>query len=81
MLLSGELWLQEKVPTSRAPNPDRVSGAGLAVRHAIGLGTARRLADPIMELEIEPRRPGQRSIRDLRRQVGNVFARWRDTSQ
>jgi hypothetical protein len=34
-----------------------------------------------MELEIDPRRPGQQSIHGSRRQVGNVFARWRDTSQ
>jgi len=34
-----------------------------------------------MELEIEPRRPRQRSIHGLRRQTGNIFARWCDTSQ
>jgi len=34
-----------------------------------------------MELEIDPCRPRQRSIHGSRRQVGDVFALWRDTSQ
>ena len=34
--------------------------------------------NPIMELKIESRRPGQWSIHGSRREVSDVCARWRD---
>lgn len=39
------------------------------------------LADPIMELKTDPRRPGKGAIHGLRRQVRDVFAWQHETSQ